>query len=427
MSSLPADVVMSRVHIERLSFAPEQPYSAIEAAIHLNRYMLVREFCNGKRVLDAGCGEGYGSFLMAERWGAAAVTALDISQSTIDVAGRRFASSRIIYECGECETLDQKLDGQQFDVIVALETIEHLRDPAAFLRAAQRVLAPGGVIVLSCPNDHWYYRDSRESNPFHVRKFHFDEFRELTEGVLGRAVGYLIGAPVAGYSNVAFDSKTVVPDAESMRQLLDAGPVASLKLPADESVGTSNCAYFVGVWGPEGTPMPLSATVFPVSLDNSGLGVRAAQVQNLQDEVVSLRQRIFDFGKQIDDAKTAREKLIEAAAKAERLAGMRYAAIVAEAEFLREELQLRNASLHEAQHHNQQLREHVAVEEQRASGALQRVAEMEQQIRVMAAERAILEQGIAERDAYIRETMIAKVKRVGGKVVRKVLGKSKPQ
>ena len=226
MSTLPADVVMSRVHIERLSFTPEQPYSAIEAAIHLNRYMLVREFCKDRRVLDAGCGEGYGSFLMAERWGAAAVTALDISQSTIDVAKRRFPSGKIEYLVGECESLDQTLDGRQFDVIVALETIEHLRNPAAFLRAAQRVLARGGVIVLSCPNDHWYYRDSHESNPFHIRKFHFDEFRELTEAVLGRAVCYLIGAPLAGYSNVAFDSETVVPDAASMRQLLDAGPVA---------------------------------------------------------------------------------------------------------------------------------------------------------------------------------------------------------
>lgn len=426
MSTLPADVVMSRVHIERLSFAPEQPYSAIEAAIHLNRYLLVREICAGKRVLDAGCGEGYGSFLMAERWGAASVTALDISESAIDAARKRFPSGKIEYTLGECETLDIQFAERRFDVIVAFEAIEHVHDAAAFLRAAKRVLAPGGVIVITCPNDHWYYRDSRESNPFHVRKFRFDEFRTFTEEYLGKATGFMIGTPVGGYANIAASGETVVPESASMRLIVDAArDTRVVRLPADDATGPQTCAYFTGVWGPEGMPLPICATLFPVSLDNSGLAVRETQVENLQDEVRSLRQRVYDAEKALQRVQPAHETLVRETAKAERAAAMRFAAIKSEAEFVREELHRAHARTHDAERAAASLREQAATLESQRDGLARRIAELEALSRTALNERDTFERMLAERDAYIRETWLAKAKRFGGKVVRKLTGRTK--
>ena len=78
------------VPIERLTFDGSAPYSALEAAIHLNRYLVVRGLCRGRRVLDIACGEGYGSFLMTDVWGASSVAGVDISHEAIDNARRLF-------------------------------------------------------------------------------------------------------------------------------------------------------------------------------------------------------------------------------------------------------------------------------------------------------------------------------------------------
>jgi len=425
MSTLPADVVMSRVHIERLSFAPEQPYSAIEAAIHLNRYLLVREMCAGKRVLDAGCGEGYGAFLMAERWGAASVTALDIAESAIDAARKRFPSSRIEYKLGECETLDIQFGEQRFDLIVAFEAIEHLHDAVAFLRAAKRVLAPDGVIVITCPNDHWYYRDTRESNPFHVRKFRFEEFRAFTQEHLGDAIGFMIGTPVGGYVNIAANGESVIPESASMRLLVDAARDTRVaRLPADDSTGPEACAYFAGIWGPAGTPLPVCAAMFPVSLDNSGLAVRETQVENLQDEVRSLRQRLFDAEKALQNVQPTHESFVREAAKAERAAAMKFAAIRCEADFVREELHRALARTHDALAAADASRRRVAELEEALAKRDFLIGERETQLRIAVAERDAFERLVGERDAYIRETWLAKAKRIGGKIVRKLSGSS---
>ena len=45
--------------MERLAFSGNGNFSAIEAAIHLNRYMLARRHCQGRKVLDLACGEGW--------------------------------------------------------------------------------------------------------------------------------------------------------------------------------------------------------------------------------------------------------------------------------------------------------------------------------------------------------------------------------
>ena len=60
---------------ERLQFGSEMAYNAMDAAEHLARYAMLRSICVGKRVLDVACGEGYGSYLLAQ-WGAASVTAV---------------------------------------------------------------------------------------------------------------------------------------------------------------------------------------------------------------------------------------------------------------------------------------------------------------------------------------------------------------
>ncbi|MES2336959.1 MAG: bifunctional 2-polyprenyl-6-hydroxyphenol methylase/3-demethylubiquinol 3-O-methyltransferase UbiG [Pseudomonadota bacterium] len=102
----------------------------------------------GKRALDMGCGAG----LLAEplaRLGAA-VTAVDAAPENIGAA-RAHATAvglEIDYRVGTTDAVA----GESFDLIASFEVIEHVPDPAGFVRGLADVLAPGGLLLLSTPN-----------------------------------------------------------------------------------------------------------------------------------------------------------------------------------------------------------------------------------------------------------------------------------
>ena len=102
---------------------------------------------DGRTALDVGCGAG----LLAEplaRLGAT-VTGLDAAPALIAIAREHAAGQglEIDYRAGELEGLEG-----QFDLVTCMEVIEHVADPAAFVRALARHLTPGGLLIMSTPN-----------------------------------------------------------------------------------------------------------------------------------------------------------------------------------------------------------------------------------------------------------------------------------
>ena len=102
---------------------------------------------DGRSAVDVGCGAG----LLAEplaRLGAR-VTAIDASAELIRVASDHAIASglEIDYRAGEVGELEG-----QFDLITCMEVIEHVADPSTFVAELARLLAPGGLLILSTPN-----------------------------------------------------------------------------------------------------------------------------------------------------------------------------------------------------------------------------------------------------------------------------------
>jgi SAM-dependent methyltransferase len=141
---------------------------------HLARYAFASRLCRSKRVLDAGCGAGYGSAELAKS--AAHVVGADVSSEAIEFARQEYRLPNLCFEQASCTALPHP-DGS-FDLVVAFEVIEHLEDWRTFLIEVHRVLVPSGQLVVSTPNK-LYYTETRERagpNPFHVHEFEYREF-----------------------------------------------------------------------------------------------------------------------------------------------------------------------------------------------------------------------------------------------------------
>ena len=148
---------------------------------HLARYTFAARLARGKRVLDAGCGAGYGSAELARA--AESVVGVDRAPEAVDFARANYRFPNLRFEQASATALPHP-DGS-FDLVVAFEVIEHLENWREFLLEARRVLAPAGQFIVSTPNK-LYYTESRGAegaNPFHVHEFDFEEFRTELKSV----------------------------------------------------------------------------------------------------------------------------------------------------------------------------------------------------------------------------------------------------
>lgn len=143
---------------------------------HLVRYLFAAQSSTGKKVLDLGCGTGYGTHLLAEN--ASRAVGLDSSGQAIEYARERYKRENLDFVAGDCGSVPFS-DGE-FGLVVSFEVIEHLEEHERFLSEAKRLLAPEGLFMVSTPNKKTY-TDLRRGyrNPFHVKEFYLEEFRQV--------------------------------------------------------------------------------------------------------------------------------------------------------------------------------------------------------------------------------------------------------
>jgi SAM-dependent methyltransferase len=146
---------------------------------HIARYIFAARLARGKRVLDLGCGTGYGSVEISKS--AANVTGLDISAETIAHVRQTYTQPNLRLICASAAAIPVR--DASFDLVVAFEVIEHIEEWRKLLEEVRRILGPGGQLVVSTPNKS-YYAESRKlsgPNPFHEHEFEYDEFKVALE------------------------------------------------------------------------------------------------------------------------------------------------------------------------------------------------------------------------------------------------------
>jgi 2-polyprenyl-3-methyl-5-hydroxy-6-metoxy-1,4-benzoquinol methylase len=257
--------------VERIHFDKhDQQYHSYYAAQHLVRYSAVRELVAGKRVLDIACGEGYGTRLCAD-WGAKNVVGVDNSPDALSVAKSIFNTDKCRFVLGDAEQADDLFDkGQKFDVIISLETIEHLKSPERFLLAIKKLRAKNGVVAISCPNDFAYVGDA-QSNSFHLQKYSFDRFKFETEKHLGAASTWLLGAPVTGECNLEVGNEFATDDKADWISIISPGNVSNafqLAASRDMLLTSENCSHYLGIWGAKvSTNVVFASQTVPIFLE----------------------------------------------------------------------------------------------------------------------------------------------------------------
>ena len=146
---------------------------------HWHRYAFAMALVEGKQVLDAACGEGFGADLLASK--ANRVHAVDINTASIEHAKQRYGSkNNLDFHQADVTQLDA-LPSNSFDVIVSFETLEHVMEHDRMLAGFYRLLKQDGILLISTPDKKNYTDATGIVNPHHVRELYFDEFSGLLD------------------------------------------------------------------------------------------------------------------------------------------------------------------------------------------------------------------------------------------------------
>ena len=126
---------------ERISLGTDTPVPLVQT--HLSRYVWSMGFCEGKDVLDVGCGTGYGTWLISTR--AKTVIGVDQCAEAIAEAQSNFSGTFI---CSMMEDVDFE---NTCDVVTCFEVLEHLKNLDAGMANIVKFLKPNGVALISLP------------------------------------------------------------------------------------------------------------------------------------------------------------------------------------------------------------------------------------------------------------------------------------
>ena len=279
---------------------------------HLARYRFAETLASGRRVLDAGCGAGYGTALLAER--AESACGIDQSQETVQWAKNEYGEAKASFTQADCSAFPFR-DGS-FDLVTAFEIIEHLPDWKGLLLESRRVLTDNGQLLVSTPN-RLYSEESRAGpNKFHVHEFDHAEFKQELECVFPHVTMFFENHTQA----VAFQTT----DLQGVRTVMGGGPPE----PADAHFFFAVCSGQPQFGAPAFLYVPTTGNVLKdreqhIALLEQEVKTKSAWLDKATGELEAFRKINLEMEAELADkiawARSRDEEITQAAAKIDEL------------------------------------------------------------------------------------------------------------
>jgi SAM-dependent methyltransferase len=152
---------------------------------HLAVYQWIATRAAGLRVIDMACGEGYGSNVLAQD--AKSVVGVDANPEAHEHASRRYRRVNLTFARDMVERFSAPAD-----VVVFLQTIEHVQNPDEVLGHFRSIVGDDGVVYVTTPNVLTLAPKGaeRSDNPWHIKEYRAEEFDELCHGTFSSVTLY---------------------------------------------------------------------------------------------------------------------------------------------------------------------------------------------------------------------------------------------
>ncbi|MGA2320243.1 MAG: class I SAM-dependent methyltransferase [Solirubrobacteraceae bacterium] len=243
-------------HITELSVeraTPDEMAGRLMESEHRGRYWWAGQLAEGREVLDAGCGTGYGTEILAGA-GAQRVVGIDRSHEALEDARSSFSGSAREFSLADLHQLP--FEDSTFDLAVCFEVIEHVEDQQQAITELRRVLRPGGLLAISSPNRDVY----PPGNPHHTHEFVPEELAQVLTSEFANVKLYRQSAWLAAAILNDEQSRAVGIEAELMLRVVKIGSVepgdevftvalaSNGELPEPEALVTMGKPFEVGWW-----------------------------------------------------------------------------------------------------------------------------------------------------------------------------------
>lgn len=109
------------------------------------------------KILDIGCADGTFTKVILEHSKAKKIVAVDVLESSVSYAKRRFArSKKLFFKVADAHKLPFK--NKEFDAVFCLEALEHVENPRRVVQEMHRVLKNGGYAIILVPSENLLFR-----------------------------------------------------------------------------------------------------------------------------------------------------------------------------------------------------------------------------------------------------------------------------
>jgi len=230
-------------------------YENILYLIHVFAYFLDCQYIkknNYQKVLDYACGDGYGSYFIANSCKQSQIIGVDIDNDALTIAKEKYKLNNLQFKH------ISEIDGK-FDFICAHQIIEHVDDVNAFLYNLKNLLNPAGMLIISTPQREYRLNDEQMPWSFgHKREYTKHEFENEIKSVFPNAQIYqmsgdkdLLSIEYQRVANARKDKKNYGGIIPMSYQLHKKYSLDDLVLQSKETKDSVN----------------LFAIIFPISLD----------------------------------------------------------------------------------------------------------------------------------------------------------------